>query len=96
MYFRTFRNIFGFHKDVVKVGMDDQVAPLALKIVIDVFFLNCEICAFCSLLYSTVQGIGKFRADLLFSHQTFVKWPLIQGHIFFNHLVIKIFNFSKH
>ena len=27
--------------------------------------------------YSTVQGIGKFRADLLFSHQTFVKWPLM-------------------
>ena len=26
--------------------------------------------------YSTVQGIGKFRADRLFSHQTFVKWPL--------------------
>ena len=37
MYFRTFRNIFGLHKNVVKVGMDDQVAPLALKIVINVF-----------------------------------------------------------
>ena len=43
MYFRTFRNIFGLHKKVVKVGMDDQVAPLALKIVINVFVLNCEI-----------------------------------------------------
>ena len=43
MYFRTFRNVFGFHKNVVKVGMDDQVAPLALKIVINVFVLNCEI-----------------------------------------------------
>ena len=30
-----------------------------------------------NMLYSTVQGIGKFRADLLFSHQTFVKWPLV-------------------
>ena len=29
-----------------------------------------------NMLYSTVQGIGKFRADLLFSHQTFVKWSL--------------------
>ena len=37
-----FRNIFGLHKNVVKVGMDDQVAPLALKIVINVFVWNCE------------------------------------------------------
>ena len=29
-----------------------------------------------NMLYSTVQGIGKFRADLLFSHQTSVKWSL--------------------
>ena len=43
MYFRTFRNIFGLHKNVVKVGMDDQVAPLALKIAINVFVLNFEI-----------------------------------------------------
>ena len=32
-----------------------------------------------NMLYSTVQGIGKFRADLLFSHQTFVKWPLVDS-----------------
>ena len=28
-------------------------------------------------IYSTVQEIGQFRADQLFSHQTLVKWPLI-------------------
>ena len=43
LYFRTFRIIFGFHKNVVKVGMDDQVAPLALKIAINVFVLNFKI-----------------------------------------------------
>ena len=46
-----------------------------------------------NMLYSTVQGIGKFRADLLFSHQTLVKWPL--NHMTYTEMEQKISDFAE-